>query len=879
MRIGRVRGTALAAALGVVAALGFQGVAGGAGTDASDGGGPAAVAYSATAGENGPVEAEVHKLPLKPKGDGQAVLSQQGTKPFGLLGVSWTNPAAEMKGTIEARSRDAVTGKWSDWIALEPVKSDLDGKRASARGATEPVWVGPSDGAEVRVAGDKGAGVLPAGLELNLVDPGSGTAGSAKKSGDLNAAPVAFAAPATEPAQPPSVPGPTSTAPRPTVVTRAEWGADESLNNEGPVYLPEPLIKAFFVHHTAASAPYECSQSAAIVRGLHAYHVQSLGWRDLGYNFLVDKCGTIFEGRQGGIDQPVMGAHTFGWNSQSTGTAILGDYTSAGASAAALDGVSKVAAYKLGQYDGDMNGTTTLTAGATQKNFYGASYTADQPYTFKTLSGHRDGYNTECPGNSLYPQLDTIRQSGPAAALKIASVNGAPAGSAVTTPGPVTVNWSTSTASTKLSKFELLVDGNSVTTVAGTARSAYTVLAVGSHQVQVRATALNGKVSTSLPVTVVAEVKAAKFVPVTPKRLMDTREGLGVAKAPVGAGGVVTLPVAGVGGIPATGVTAVVLNVTATNPTEPSFVSVYPSGTTRTSASNLNFVAGQTIPNLVVVPVIDGKVNFYNHNGTVDLIADITGYFTSSGEGATHTNFGPKRLMDTREGLGVPKAPVGQGGVVTLTVAGVDGIPSTGVTAVVLNVTATNPTQPSFVSVYPSGTTRTSASNLNFVAGQTIPNLVVVPVIDGKVNFYNNVGTVDLIADITGYFTSGGEGANHLNFGPKRLMDTREGLGVPKAPVGQGGVVTLTVAGVDGIPSTGVTAVVLNVTATNPTQPSFVSVYPSGTTRTSASNLNFVAGQTIPNLVVVPVIDGKVNFYNNVGTVDLIADITGYFTK
>ncbi|MFJ4779763.1 N-acetylmuramoyl-L-alanine amidase [Streptomyces sp. NPDC088762] len=882
MRLGRARGTALAAALGVVAVLGFQGAANGLGSDPLDG-----IDYSAPNQAGAPVEGKVHKLALKGKGGGKAALSQQDTKPFGLLGVSWKNPSAQVKGAIEARTRDAESGKWSRWITLEPVKAGMDGRRPGARGATEPVWVGLSDGAEVRV---DGGGALPEGLELNLVDPGTGKPARKKKKGDLAAAPVAFAAPAEDPVPPtpadppttpPTVPGPESTAPKPTVVSRVQWGADESLNDEGPIYLPGGKVKAVFVHHTAIATPYECTESEAIVRSLHVYHVQTNGWRDLGYNFLVDKCGKVFEGRQGGVDQPVYGAHTFGWNSESTGIAVLGDYTDAGASAQALAAVSDVAAYKLGQYDGDLNGTTTLVAGETQKNYSGTAFTKGETYTFKSLSGHRDGYNTQCPGNSLYPQLASVRTSGPAGKLKVASVNGAAVqpGAGFETPGPVTVGWETSTASALVSKFELLVDGKPVVTTAGTARSASTTLPLGSHQLQVLATTTNGKVATSLPVTVLAEAKAIKFVPVSPKRLMDTREGLGVAKAPVGQGGVVTLPVAGVGGIPATGVTAVVLNVTATNPTAASYVSVYPSGTTRSSASNLNFTAGQTIPNLVVVPVVDGKVSFYNNAGSVDLIADITGFFTSAGEGATHTSYGPTRLMDTREGLGVPKAPVGQGGVVTLPVAGVGAIPATGVKAVVLNVTATNPTAASFVSVYPSGTARSSASNLNFSKGQTIPNLVVVPVVDGKVSFYNNAGSVDLIADITGYFSDSATGSTHTNIGPKRLMDTREGLGVAKAPVGQGGVVTLPVAGVGGVPATGVTAVVLNVTATNPTAASYVSVYPSGTTRSSASNLNVTAGLTIPNLVVVPVVDGKVSFYNNAGSVDLIADITGYFTK
>ncbi|MFD7141056.1 peptidoglycan recognition protein, partial [Streptomyces sp. NPDC059919] len=687
-----MRGTALAAALGAAAVLGVQGMAGGAELTAAPGGEGAAKAYSADAKETGPVEGELHKLALQPKGAGEAVLSRQETQPFGLLGVSWTDPAAEMKGTIEARSRDAKTGAWSKWIALDPVKPGMDGVRPGAHGSTEPVWVGASNGAEVRVSG---GGALPAGLELNLVDPG-GSAASAKQGGQkknaaqksgaartgaLNAAPAASAATTVDP-------GPASTAPQPAVVSRAAWGADESLNDEGPLYQTSGKIKAVFVHHTADTQPYDCSQSAAIVRGIHVYHVKTNGWRDLGYNFLVDKCGTIFEGRQGGIDQAIIGAHTYGWNTDTEGIAVLGDYNAGGASAAAQDAISRIAAYKLGQYDGDMNGTTTLTAGAAQTNFFGTAFEVGKQYQFKTVSGHRDGFNTECPGNQLYAQLGSLRTSGPAAQLKVGTVNGVPVqpGVDAASDGVLTVGWSTSTASDRIGSFEVLVDGVPAATVSGTARTATSIVTSGTHQVQVKANAVNGKTSTTLPVKVVSEVKPAKFTPVTPKRLMDTRSGLGgVPQAKVGAGGTVTLPVAGTNGVPAAGVTAVVLNVTATNPTEPSFVSVFPSGTTRTSASNLNFTPGQTIPNLVVVPVVDGKVGFFNNQGTVDLIADITGYFTSAGDGATHTNIGPKRLMDTRSGLGVPQGKIGAGGVVTLPVAGTNGIPATGVTAVVLN--------------------------------------------------------------------------------------------------------------------------------------------------------------------------------------------------
>ncbi|MEV0742704.1 peptidoglycan recognition family protein [Streptomyces sp. NPDC050549] len=366
------------------------------------------------------------------------------------------------------------------------------------------------------------------------------------------------------------------------------------------------------------------------------------------------------------------------------------------------------------------------------------------------------------------------------------------------------------------------------------------------------------------------------FKPVTPTRIMDTRNGTGVTRAKVGPDSTVTLQVTGKVGVPTSGVTGVIMNVTATNATTSSYVTVYPNGTTRTSASNLNFPAGKTFPNLVTVPVTNGKVNFYNRAGSVDLIADITGYYTSDGSGSKLTSITPTRLMDTRNGTGVPQAKVGPGGTVTLQVAGKAGLPTSGVTAVVMNVTATRATKSSYVTVYPDGTTRTSASNLNFWANETFPNLVVVPVTNGKVDFYNNAGSVDLIADITGYFSA--TGSVEHNAGPVRVMDTRNGTGVRQGTVGADATVTLTVGGHNGVP-VNATAVVLNVTAVNPTTTSYVTVYPNGVSRPNpGSNLNFTAGKTIPNLVVVPITNGKINFYNHAGNVDLIADLAGYFT-
>lgn len=200
--------------------------------------------------------------------------------------------------------------------------------------------------------------------------------------------------------------------------------------------------------------------------------------------------------------------------------------------------------------------------------------------------------------------------------------------------------------------------------------------------------------------------------------------------------------------------TAVVLNVTATNASSSTVVSVVPGATTVdwSGPSALNVPAGQTVSNLVVAKVRDGKVFLYNHAGSVDLVADVAGYFTDGDLGSLYQPLALARAMDTRDGTGVKKGTVGPGGTVTLEIAGHGGVPATGVTAVVLNVTATNATASTYISVHPAGTPRSSASSLNPRPGQTVAGLVVVPLNDGKVTFYNHAGTVNLLADVEGFY-------------------------------------------------------------------------------------------------------------------------------
>jgi hypothetical protein len=248
----------------------------------------------------------------------------------------------------------------------------------------------------------------------------------------------------------------------------------------------------------------------------------------------------------------------------------------------------------------------------------------------------------------------------------------------------------------------------------------------------------------------------------------------------------------------------------------------------------------------------------------------------------------PARITDTRPGSGKPNAgmTLGQGTVLNVQVTGADGVPGSGVAAAVLNVTATNPTQQSFLTVWPTGAAQPLASNLNFGPSQTVPNRVIVPVgSGGKVSIFNPAGSVDAVVDVGGYFTDSSNvaatGAQFTPTTPARITDTRPGSPGPNAgkTLGPNGMLTVQVAGAGGVPATGVTAAVLNVTATNTTQQSFVTVWPSGAMQPLASDLNWVAGQTVPNLVVVKLgSNGAVQVFNAAGSTDVVVDVSGWYS-
>ncbi|ROQ96934.1 hypothetical protein EDE04_3406 [Streptomyces sp. 2132.2] len=406
---------------------------------------------------------------------------------------------------------------------------------------------------------------------------------------------------------------------------------------------------------------------------------------------------------------------------------------------------------------------------------------------------------------------------------------------------------------------------------------------LGEYKVKVTVTdAVNQAESVNeLPLSTVG----SDFTPYAPTRLLDTREGTGAPRGMVQGYSAVKLKIAGNGKIPA-GVTAVALNVTATNTANAGHITVYPGGSTRPTTSNLNFEMNQTVPNMVIVPVgKDGTVELYNGSWTqVDLVADITGYFTRTAASG-YTPMTPVRAVDTRSGQGAPQGQVGGRKSIGVQLGGWY-VPASA-TAVALNVTVTNPREDGHLTAYPSGQQAPNTSNLNFKAKQTIANAAVIPLgPDGKVNIFNGAwaGT-DVIVDVVGYYSPDSAGA-FMPIAPLRWTDTRTSKWGPLPARGY-----LWEPFSNG--EEGIAGYVLNTTVTNTQSDGFLSVAPDPNTpeqynddtnvfpgRPTASTLNWTAGKTVPNLVQASSggVNGVVDFWNQGwAPTDLIVDMFGYY--
>ncbi|WP_316522115.1 PKD domain-containing protein [Kitasatospora brasiliensis] len=372
-------------------------------------------------------------------------------------------------------------------------------------------------------------------------------------------------------------------------------------------------------------------------------------------------------------------------------------------------------------------------------------------------------------------------------------------------------------------------------------------------------------VTTSRPVTV--DYAPAGYTAIKPTRVLDTRQ-VGGSYPWLGPGETINLdvrtPAPGTTGILVPpGATAVVLNLTATQGTATSHLDVYPSAAARPITSNVNFVAGQDVANLVTVPVgPDGKVVIRNNSGFVHAIADVLGYFTP-GSTDRFASVAPARLLDTRS----DNTPLVAGNARKLKIAGFGGVPANA-TSAVLNVTATDSASPGFVAVYPGGTPRPAAgSNLNTVPGRNIANQVVVPLgADGSVEIFTNAARSHLVVDVFGYYGADGKGL-FTPVMPSRLLDSRD-----SGPFGP-----FTGRTVGGVPA-GATAAVVNLTATGTTEPTHLTAWATGTAKPGTSSLNASPGLDVPNHTTIPVDgQGRFDIANNAGTTHVIADLFGYY--
>ena len=402
------------------------------------------------------------------------------------------------------------------------------------------------------------------------------------------------------------------------------------------------------------------------------------------------------------------------------------------------------------------------------------------------------------------------------------------------------------------------------------------------------------------PTPALADTPPSVYHPVAPARVMDTRPGgIGPYTTPFAPGQRRNLTVAGStasnGTVPVPPAsTAVVINVTVTDTMADGFLTVYPTGSTPSgTASNLNWVAGTTRPNLVQVGLSSpgGAVTLYNaSSGSVNVIVDVQGYFSDAGTGAASAGLyralSPARILDTRFGTGGFSTPLAAGSPIRFQVTGRGNVPTARVSAVTLNVTVTNSTRDSFLTVYPGrGAPPTQGSNLNFNAGQTVPNRVIVSVdSQGYISFATQQGSVDVIADVGGWYTDGTntvQGGTFVGMTPARVLDTRDKtLGGYIYPIGD--EVSLPVqVGTFLSPPTGVTvaAVVLNVTATDTSAGGYGTVYPDGDAVPWASDVNFNPGDTWPNLTVVKVgPGGLIDIFNASGHANYIVDVFGWYS-
>ncbi len=381
----------------------------------------------------------------------------------------------------------------------------------------------------------------------------------------------------------------------------------------------------------------------------------------------------------------------------------------------------------------------------------------------------------------------------------------------------------------------------------------------------------------------------SSFSPLVPGRILETRPGeTPTVDGQFYGGGrtfaddVLELQVAGRADVPL-GAGAAVLNITATGGVAPGYVTVYPCDQPRPNAANLNYTTGQTIPNVVIAKLdSSGKVCLYTYSST-HLVADVNGYLLA---GSFYAPMTPARILETRvgypatvDGQFTGSGPLGAGQTLELLVAGRADVPANA-TSAVMNIAVTGAQGDGYLTVWPCGQPRPVAANLNYSTGQTIPNVVNAKIgVGGKVCIFT-YATTDIVVDLNGFYRNG---STYEPIVPARVLETRpgetptiDGLAYGGGRIPDGGTLELQIAGRPGVPADAAAAVV-NIAVTGSSAAGFLTVWPCGEARPTAANLNYEAGQTIPNLVLAKLgAGGKICIFALKAT-HVVADLNGYY--
>ncbi|MBO0856094.1 MAG: LGFP repeat-containing protein, partial [Nocardia sp.] len=313
---------------------------------------------------------------------GAAVKELTRDTPFSMVALT----AKSLAGTTALIRAKQADGNWGPWYTTDPVGSNRnDFTGAPAKAGTEPIYVGPTKDVQVLTTHKAGAGDRSDAqggdpVSAELINPGQGA-----HDDDLTS--VAAALPDGGP----------------KVISRQQWGADESIRCQEPTY--DDSLGGIAVHHTDGRNDYSKAESAGIVRAIFAYHAKTLGWCDIGYNALVDKYGQIFEGRYGGLNRPVEGAHAGGFNENTAGVALLGSFDTQPPTEEQIQAVGRYIGWRAKTAGLDPKGHTTMYSEGTDYTKYPKGQSVDLPVVF----AHRDVGETDCPGAAVYAKMDEIR--------------------------------------------------------------------------------------------------------------------------------------------------------------------------------------------------------------------------------------------------------------------------------------------------------------------------------------------------------------------------------------------------------------------------------------------------------------------------------------